>query len=75
MLQDRSPPTTAAGADSLELRTKHQVPFFAEERDGWKGYVEWEVSTSSTVITNQPSLRHSEISGQEKEGRRGSRTI
>lgn len=27
----------------LELRTKVPEPYFAEERAGWKGYIEWEV--------------------------------
>lgn len=28
----------------LAFRTKGDEPYFEEEREGWKGYIEWEVS-------------------------------
>ncbi|KAK3308490.1 Oxidoreductase, molybdopterin-binding domain-containing protein [Chaetomium strumarium] len=31
-----------AEPNALPFRAKAEIPHFAEERDGWKGYVEWE---------------------------------
>ncbi|ORY62415.1 oxidoreductase molybdopterin binding domain-containing protein [Pseudomassariella vexata] len=31
-----------AEPNAIPFRTQGDVPFFAEEREGWKGYVEWE---------------------------------
>lgn len=33
---------TLTTKDGLALRKKHPEPSFPEEREGWKGYIEWE---------------------------------
>lgn len=32
--------------EKLSFRTKGEDPYFAEEREGWKGYIEWEVRSA-----------------------------
>lgn len=31
-----------AEPNALPFRPKGKIPHFAEEREGWKGYIEWE---------------------------------
>jgi sulfite oxidase len=31
-----------AEPNALPFRAKAEIPHFAEEREGWKGYIEWE---------------------------------
>lgn len=40
MLPDRS-----VADNGAQFQLKGEQPYFAEERPGWKGYVEWEVSS------------------------------
>jgi sulfite oxidase len=36
--------TAQQGSGKLEdFEIKGEAPFYAEEREGWKGYIEWEV--------------------------------
>ena len=36
--------TAQQGSGKLEdFEIKGDAPFYAEEREGWKGYIEWEV--------------------------------
>ena len=45
-LQERraqpGPPHASGPGKAVKLELKGEAPFFAEERPGWKGYVEWE---------------------------------
>jgi sulfite oxidase len=39
--------TPQQGSGKLEdFEVKGEAPYYAEEREGWKGYIEWEVCLS-----------------------------
>lgn len=53
--------------DGTEFRVKGDEPYFAEERPGWKGYVEWEVSAKCSYTVNTSSSSSPiEISREER---------
>jgi hypothetical protein len=44
--------TRQQGSGKLEdFEVKGQAPYYAEEREGWKGYIEWEVCLNDSSLT------------------------
>lgn len=48
--------------DGVEFQVVGEEPYFAEERAGWKGYVEWEVGAHpKESLEDSSSCLHTEI--------------
>jgi hypothetical protein len=50
--------TPQQGSGKLDdFEIKGQAPYYAEEREGWKGYIEWEVCyRSHQIFANDTAL-------------------
>lgn len=58
--------------DMLAFRVKGEAPYFAEERAGWKGYIEWEVRSYQRILKSAGSDHLPEIPREKKGSREGS---
>jgi len=71
--------TPQQGSGKLDdFEVKGEAPYYAEEREGWKGYIEWEVclrNRNSTFVTCTPLTLGSEIPREEGTSREDFGTI
>lgn len=61
--------TPQQGSGKLDnFEVKGEVPYYAEEREGWKGYIEWEVCLRNQISHSRNGsslILGSEIPGEE----------